>query len=80
MRSLGSSGVWELFVPGVGAGTPYTYEICGPDGSWRAKADPMAQSAEPPPATASVVYASPYTWSDSGWLAARAERSQHREP
>ena len=80
MRSLGSSGVWELFVPGVGAGTPYTYEICGPDGSWRAKADPMAQSAEPPPATASVVYASHYTWSDSGWLAARAERSQRREP
>ena len=80
MRSLGGSGVWELFVPGAGAGTTYKYEICGPDGVWRAKADPMAQSAELPPATASVVYASQYRWGDGGWLAARAERDQHREP
>ena len=80
MRSLGSSGVWELFVPGAGAGTRYQYEICGPDGAWRVKADPMAQSAELPPATASVVYTSHYTWGDSGWLAARAARDPHREP
>ena len=80
MRSLGSSGVWELFVPGAGPGTRYKYEICGPDGGWRVKADPMAQSAELPPATASVVYASNYTWGDSAWLAARAVRDQHREP
>ena len=38
MRSLGGAGVWELFVPGVGEGTRYKYEICGPDGAWRAKA------------------------------------------
>ena len=42
MRSLGGSGVWELFVPGVGEGTRYKFEICGPDGVWREKADPMA--------------------------------------
>ena len=42
MRSLGGSGVWELFVPGVGEGTRYKYAICGPDGVWREKADPMA--------------------------------------
>ncbi len=80
MRSLGSSGVWELFVPGAEAGMRYKYEICGPDGAWRVKADPMAQAAEHPPATASVIYQSDYTWGDRGWLAARAGRNQHREP
>src|SRR5271155_2298369 len=51
MRSLGGSGVWELFVPGVGPGTRYKYDIRGPDGSWHRKADPMAALAERPPAT-----------------------------
>ena len=60
MRSLGGAGVWELFVPGVGPGTRYKFSICGPDGAWREKADPMAALAETPPATASVVYQSDY--------------------
>ncbi len=55
MRSLGSSGVWELFIPGVGAGTRYKFEILGVDGVWRSKADPMARRTEVPPLTASVV-------------------------
>ena len=80
MRSLGSSGVWEIFVPGAGAGTRYKYQICGPDGAWRVKADPMAQAAERPPATASIVYTSDYTWGDNAWLAARAAGNQHRQP
>src|SRR5690606_13297815 len=42
MRTLGSSGVWEVFLPGVGAGAVYKFEICHSDGSWHAKADPMA--------------------------------------
>ena len=80
MRSLGGSGVWELFVPGVGEGTRYKYAICGPDGVWREKADPMANAAEMPPATASVVYTSRHTWGDSAWIEARAEREPVREP
>ncbi|MGH3280966.1 MAG: 1,4-alpha-glucan branching enzyme, partial [Trebonia sp.] len=72
MRSLGGAGVWELFVPGVKPGTTYKYSICGPDGVWREKADPMATSAETPPATASVVYQSSYEWGDADWLAERA--------
>ena len=71
MRSLGSSGVWELFVPGLGAGTQYKYEILGRDGTWRQKADPMATYAEVPPATASLVYESDYTWNDEQWMTAR---------
>src|SRR2546429_6529803 len=55
MRSLGSSGVWEVFVPGIGVGDRYKYRILGRDGVWRDKADPMAQQTEAPPRTASIV-------------------------
>jgi len=72
LRSLGGAGVWELFVPGVGPGAHYKYSICGPDGVWREKADPMARLAETPPATASVVYESSYEWGDGQWLTTRA--------
>jgi len=74
MRSLGSSGVWELFVPEVSPGTRYKYDICGPDGTWHSKADPMAALAERPPATASVVYDSGYEWADQAWMTQRAGR------
>jgi 1,4-alpha-glucan branching enzyme len=63
MRSLGSSGVWEVFVPEIGNGTRYKFEIIGRDGV-RAKADPMAQATEPA-GTASVVFTSDYEWADS---------------
>jgi 1,4-alpha-glucan branching enzyme len=72
MRSLGASGVWELFMPAVGPGARYKFQICGQDGSWRAKADPMAALAEQPPATASVVFRSSYRWGDQEWMARRA--------
>ncbi|CAN7301910.1 1,4-alpha-glucan branching protein GlgB [Microbacterium sp. LjRoot45] len=80
MRTLGSSGVWELFVPGLGTGTAYKYEILTPDGQWILKADPMAQWAEVPPATASVVTESSYTWGDEEWLARRASRTPLDQP
>jgi 1,4-alpha-glucan branching enzyme len=80
MRSLGSTGVWELFVPGPVEGTRYKYEILGRDGVWRQKADPMARATECPPATASVVERSSYTWSDDAWMTARAARNPHDGP
>jgi 1,4-alpha-glucan branching enzyme len=80
MRSLGVAGVWELFVPDVGDGARYKFDVCGPDGQWHRKADPMAQLAESPPATASVVYTSDYTWGDADWLATRARSQQVSEP
>ncbi len=80
MRSLGGAGVWELFIPGVTDGAKYKYAINGADGVWREKADPMANAAERPPATASVVYTSRYTWSDADWVRTRAERQPVREP
>ncbi len=80
MRSLGGSGVWELFVPGIGPGTRYKFRILGADGRWREKADPMAFQAEVPPATASIVSASRYEWSDRDWLGRRSETPAHAAP
>jgi 1,4-alpha-glucan branching enzyme len=80
MRSLGSSGVWELFVPGVGAGAHYKFQVLGADSVWREKADPMARRTEVPPLTASVVDESVYTWSDAGWLEQRAAQPTHARP
>ncbi|UFU07681.1 1,4-alpha-glucan branching protein GlgB [Ruania halotolerans] len=80
MRSLGSSGVWEIFLPEVRAGQRYKYEICHADGSWHTKADPMARATEVPPATASVVDESTYTWSDQAWMSARASGEPHSGP
>jgi len=64
MRSMGGSGIWELFVPDLAVGTTYKYEIRTRDGSWIFKADPMAQAAQVPPETASVITQSTYAWSD----------------
>ena len=80
MRSLGSSGVWEIFLPDVPVGTRYKFEILGSDGAWRQKADPMARGTEVPPSTASVVVRSTYTWRDQEWMAERATRDVHNAP
>ncbi|GII61914.1 1,4-alpha-glucan branching enzyme GlgB [Sphaerisporangium krabiense] len=80
MRSLGSSGVWELFVPGIGAGERYKFSVLGADSVWRSKADPMARRTEVPPATASIVEASAYTWNDDAWMRDRPDRDRLAEP
>ena len=78
MRSLGSSGIWELFLPDVGPGARYKFEILAADGELRLKADPYAQETEMPPQTASVVFHPHHDWSaaDGEWLRARRERSR----
>ncbi|MCN9242209.1 1,4-alpha-glucan branching enzyme [Streptomyces sp. RY43-2] len=80
MRSLGSSGVWELFVPGVGDGALYKFDITCPDGTHTVRADPMARRTEVPPATASIVTSSSYTWGDGDWMARRGELPVHEAP
>ncbi|MBU6245282.1 MAG: 1,4-alpha-glucan branching protein GlgB [Actinomycetales bacterium] len=80
MRSLGSSGVWELFVPGIGDGTTYKFAILGTDGTWREKADPMAFATEVPPASGSRVFTSGYAWQDAEWMRNRALWHQHQSP
>ncbi|MFB6669024.1 1,4-alpha-glucan branching enzyme [Streptomyces parvus] len=80
MRSLGSTGVWELFLPGVGEGALYKFDICRPDGSHTVRADPMARRTEVPPATASIVTAKHHEWQDADWMAHRGDRPVHEAP
>jgi len=80
MRQLGASGVWELFMPGVGTGAGYKYVILGADGEWREKSDPMAFWAEMPPATSSRVYESTHEWGDADWMRARGEKQPVSQP
>ncbi|MGL4172759.1 MAG: 1,4-alpha-glucan branching protein GlgB [Actinomycetota bacterium] len=81
MRSLGSSGVWELFVPNLPVGTRYKFDVIGADGVHRSKADPMAKAAQAPAETASVVTTTgTYTWRDDTWLRDRAETNPHTGP
>ena len=71
MRSLGSSGIWELFVPGVEPGACYKYELRGQDRNVRLHADPVALATEVPPRTASRVFRSEHEWGDAAWVAER---------
>ncbi|MBC7274452.1 MAG: 1,4-alpha-glucan branching enzyme, partial [Streptomyces sp.] len=80
MRSMGASGVWELFLPGVGEGTAYKFEIHSRHGDRFLKIDPMARRTEAPPDTASVVTASRHEWGDGDWMAHRADRPVHEAP
>ncbi|WP_406446126.1 1,4-alpha-glucan branching enzyme [Streptomyces sp. NBC_00631] len=80
MRSLGSSGIWELFLPGVGAGELYKFDITRPDGSRTLRADPMARHTEVPPQTSSIVHASHHEWTDAEWMAHRGDTPVHEAP
>ncbi|MDT0575704.1 1,4-alpha-glucan branching protein GlgB [Croceicoccus sp. F390] len=81
MRLRQSAGVWELFVPRIGPGTVYKYEIMGAHGGILQKADPLARQTERPPATASVVAAKPdFGWTDTEWMADRARRQAPDAP
>ena len=82
MRSLGASGVWELFIPGLGAGALYKYEIVTREGDLRVKTDPMAFKLEQHPGTASIVEPSSatYEWGDDAWMSQRDRRDPHASP
>ena len=80
MRSMGGAGVWEVFIPEVKAGDVYKFAITTPEGYRRDKADPMAQAAELPPATGSIVAESSYSWNDSEWLNNRAGVDWNKKP
>jgi len=80
MRNMGSTGVWELFVPGLAAGSNYKFEMLTQSGDWVRKADPMARYTEVPPKTASVIGETSYEWGDAAWLTARSATDQHDRP
>ena len=82
MRRRGRTGVWEIFLPGVGEGEPYRYEMLGPDGNLLPqKADPFGFGAERPPATSSVVRRlDSHIWGDASWMAVRELRQRIDQP
>ncbi|MCU0770868.1 MAG: 1,4-alpha-glucan branching protein GlgB [Verrucomicrobia bacterium] len=81
MRSLGNSGVWELFVPGLQEGALYKYEIVPRRGAMRLKTDPYGSYFESPPNNASVVWnVRKYQWGDQQWMARRDNTDWRREP
>jgi 1,4-alpha-glucan branching enzyme len=72
MRLLTPSGVWEIFIPGLGQGERYKFEIKGPGGALLHKADPYGFMFEVPPRSASCVWdMSRYQWRDRDWMASR---------
>ncbi len=81
MRCRGSSGVWELFVPHLGPGLLYKFEIRGPDGTIFIKADPFAFCFEKRPKTACMVYdLSGFEWTDEDWMAFRSAQDALTRP
>jgi 1,4-alpha-glucan branching enzyme len=80
MRSLGSTGIWEIFLPGVEAGAAYKYEILTQSGEIRMKADPFAFATQHPPRTDSVVFRPRHTWGDARWMERRRASSPYEEP
>lgn len=81
MRSLGDSGVWELFVPHLASGAVYKYEVKTAAGEVVLKTDPFGFQFERPPRTASIVCESGrYEWRDGDWMADRAGRNWLEEP
>lgn len=81
MRMIGSSGVWEIFIPGLTKGDIYKYEIKTPSDEIYVKSDPYAFFAEKSPKTASVVYdLDNYRWQDALWLDERQNESVFDKP
>ena len=81
LKSHGSSGIWQGFIPGVESGTVYKYHIeSGYMGYKVDKADPFATFSEVPPKTGSVVWDLDYTWKDSEWMTTRSEKNSSHAP
>jgi 1,4-alpha-glucan branching enzyme len=80
MRTMGASGIWELFLPGVASGARYKYEIRAADGRSVLKADPYAAYADAPPGTSSVVFASQHEFEDRAWMSRRESNDPYGSP
>ncbi len=80
MRKHPTCGVWDIFIPGIGAGELYKYEIKTQEDYILVKSDPVAFWSEKRPNTASVVYDSKYHWNDDGWMNYREEHNSFDKP
>ena len=81
LQTLGSTGVWESFVPGIGDGAAYMYDVTGCDGIRRRKADPVGFGAQHPPQQASIVRdIDGYGWHDDKWMDSRGACNRRDAP
>lgn len=80
MRSMGSSGVWELFVPGLKKGEKYKFEIRTPSGQIKVKTDPYALWHEKRPLTASAIWESQFSWTDEEWMQKKKRQDVKSQP
>ncbi|WOI54919.1 1,4-alpha-glucan branching protein GlgB [Palleronia sp. LCG004] len=82
MRKRGATGTWEIFVPNIGEGEAYKYEILGADGQRQPlKSDPVGFGSQHPPENASVVRdIRGYGWQDAKWMKSREARNERGAP
>ncbi len=81
MRVLGASGVWEIFIPGVGEGTLYKFEIRDTHGAIGLKTDPYGFFFETPPKNAAIVWNNrEFKWTDGDWMEQRRNWNPFRSP
>ncbi len=81
MKSVGQSGLWQLFVEGVGDNCKYKYSLWDQIGRQLPyKSDPYAQRSEGPPGNASVVFTSKYSWGDQQWMKSRTSSFDFDQP
>jgi len=82
MHGVGSTGIWEIFVPGIAEGATYKYRLVDRDGNeLPLKADPVGFGAQHPPETASIVRdITGYGWHDDDWMNSRAGRNSREAP
>ena len=81
MRLLGASGVWEIFIPGVGIGAHYKFEILDAHGNLKLNTDPFGFFFEVAPKQAAIVWdTKKFKWTDDTWLKKRRERDPLRSP
>ena len=82
MRRRGASGVWELFLPDIGDGAIYKYELLDHSGALLPlRADPVGFGAQHPPENASIVRdISGYGWNDGAWMTSRGTRNTTAAP
>ncbi len=81
MRKHLEAGIWDIFLPGVGQGELYKFELLDAHGQLLPlKSDPLARYCEPAPGNAARVFHSEYDWQDDNWMASRSTRSALNEP
>ncbi|MBA3815112.1 MAG: 1,4-alpha-glucan branching protein GlgB, partial [Parachlamydiaceae bacterium] len=81
MRSMGQSGVWEIFIPGLNEGEKYKFEIKTQNGDILVKSDPLAYSSQMRPSTASMVAdVDSFQWQDAAWIEKRIQNKHKPQP